>query len=313
MWVLEENLDCCTPIRVTIMNKTPISILQEYLVQQKKALPTYTDEISDLPEYNFKCTVRFENTIVSGYANAKKEAKQRSAQLALQKMGLVNGYNNTVDFLKDISNKPMTSTNRCLPCENFIGQLNELASAKAKPYPSYEEGLVAINGQFWVKCQFLEWKSLGYGNNKKSAKQNAAKGMLEILKDKTIPINSRENLLLNSEKMENINKLCEAALRKYKELTIEEKQTPSPQTILPKPNLRPKVFSLEELQSELRLEGHDNSIETFQRDPFVMMLKIKGTNCRIMGQGTTKEEACEDLLNSAVLMFNNGFSFVASS
>ncbi|KAG5888029.1 hypothetical protein JTB14_027824 [Gonioctena quinquepunctata] len=168
------------------MNKTPISILQEYMVQQKKAAPIYRDELSDIPEHTFKCIVTAGNVKACGYASTKKEAKHNSAHAALKKIGFeLNLKPNNNVILPRIEIKGLLT-------DNYVGKLNELASTSGKPYATYEDEVIPQNGKFYVKCHFLEWKSEGYGVNKKSAKQDAAKKMLEMLSRlmvKVVPIN----------------------------------------------------------------------------------------------------------------------------
>ncbi|KAG5888035.1 hypothetical protein JTB14_027829 [Gonioctena quinquepunctata] len=108
--------------------------------------------------------------------------------------------------------------------------------------------------------------------------------------------------------MKDVNIFSEAMVKKYNELSVD-KYIPKVQTFLPLPDLKNEVSSLDELQNELTKNGHDCSVEVFQRKPLILMLKVKGTNCVVMGKGETREEASTDLFTSAIIMFNNGFSF----
>lgn len=68
------------------------------------------------------------------------------------------------------------------------------------------------------------------------------------------------------------------------------------------------VLSLEDLKGELEKYGYKYKIETFQKEPYIMMMKISDTNVTMMGRGGNKQEALNDLFENIVLMFNHGFS-----
>lgn len=158
------------------MSKTPISILQELVVQKKERLPDYYIENCSTPGASFKCTVTVCSIKAIGYAGTKKDAKQNSAKKALE----ILGYNcNTVCHKE----QPfiINSSTKQAPFINYVGKLNELASMHGKPYPVYHDNLMPnVNGNFLTLCNFLNFCSEGYGLKKKDSKQDAAKNMLEL-------------------------------------------------------------------------------------------------------------------------------------
>lgn len=160
------------------MFKTPISILQELMVQKKECLPDYYIENSGAtPGASFKCTVNVCSIKAVGYASTKKDAKQNSARKALEMLG----YTSTPVHQEKIIVPANCVIKQTTPCINYIGKLNELASTHGKPYPAYhDEPMPVANGILLTRCKFLQFCSEGYGAKKKDAKQDAAKNMLEM-------------------------------------------------------------------------------------------------------------------------------------
>ncbi|XP_018577762.1 uncharacterized protein LOC108916055 [Anoplophora glabripennis] len=159
------------------MSKTPISILQELMVQKKVNLPDYYIENCDIPGATFKCTVRVGSVKAIGYASTKKEAKQNSAKKALEMLGY--GSSSSTVLQKEITLLVNYSTKQA-PFINYVGKLNELASTHGKPYPVYhDEPMPNANGIFVTKCNFLEFSALGCGSKRKDAKQDAARNILD--------------------------------------------------------------------------------------------------------------------------------------
>lgn len=167
------------------MEKKPVSVLQEYTMKNKYSLPDYLFETSDKPGFGFKCTVNVANIVMSGYGNTKQAAKHDSALKVLEKIGfLCVKYDENFND-KNLSNRSgpiknelaVHSPNREL-LNNYVGMLNEMASLNRKNYPVYTEALSL--GPFRVHCSFLNWKTEGIAVNKKVAKQEAAKKMVEM-------------------------------------------------------------------------------------------------------------------------------------
>lgn len=69
------------------------------------------------------------------------------------------------------------------------------------------------------------------------------------------------------------------------------------------------IKTLEELQDELKINGLVSKIEIIQEYPFVVMLRLEGHSCIVMGQGKTKKIAYTDLFESTLLMFIKDFNF----
>ncbi|XP_044262687.1 uncharacterized protein LOC123010077 [Tribolium madens] len=75
---------------------------------------------------------------------------------------------------------------------NVVSELNEYAVKYVAKYPNYDFLTVSVNGHFFFKCSFMDKKSIGKGMNKKDAKQDAARQMLELVK-KNDPVLRKNN------------------------------------------------------------------------------------------------------------------------
>lgn len=160
-------------------SKTPVSLLQEYTAKHIRCLPDYTPGASDSPDYAFKCTVKVGDLVAAGYGTTKQAAKHKSAQKALEKLGvyiqLDDDNNNSV---KTVSSLQPLYTETSKTQVNYVGILNELASTNRKTYADYHE--TPSLGPFEVTCSFLQWKTSAVAGNKKAAKQEAAQKMLQL-------------------------------------------------------------------------------------------------------------------------------------
>lgn len=67
--------------------------------------------------------------------------------------------------------------------------------------------------------------------------------------------------------------------------------------------------SLEELRGKLEENGYISTLETIQRNPFILTLRLKGHSCVLMGQGRTEKDAEIDLFQTTIIMFVKGYSF----
>ncbi|KAJ8967268.1 hypothetical protein NQ314_002996 [Rhamnusium bicolor] len=150
------------------MNKTPVSILQELMVQRKEHMPDYIIENSDRPG-DFKCTVKICGYEVFDFASTKQQAKQNSAKKALLLLGVNNVGQQSSSAIKQQNELYI----------NYVGKLNEFASTHKKSYPIYCDNIVHLNGNFVTQCNFMKWTTEGYGPKKKDSKQDAARMMLE--------------------------------------------------------------------------------------------------------------------------------------
>lgn len=155
-------------------SKTPVSLLQEVLVQSGMPLPQYSfAQLFGVPSPEFQCTVTTGNMTATATACSKKEAKQRSAELILKQLG-ANALllKNSMPAVVNTSSQP----------DNYIGRLNELSSQLKVFYPTYTECIEKNYSclLFTFKCQFGELESYGTAANKKDAKQKAAAEMLSM-------------------------------------------------------------------------------------------------------------------------------------
>lgn len=69
------------------------------------------------------------------------------------------------------------------------------------------------------------------------------------------------------------------------------------------------IKTLDELQYQLQKNGLVSKIEIIQQSPFIVMLRIEGHSCVVMGQGETIHLAYSDLFETTLLMFTKNFSF----
>lgn len=151
--------------------KTPISALQELMAARTVPLPVYVEEGGGISGTPFKCTVRAGGVTAVGFGSSKKSAKHESAKKALEKLGAAG---KSPDIM--IIERPVTPVSLF---RNYIGDLNEWASKYGERYPVYETATVTVTGEFFFKCCFMDKITFGKGLNKKDAKQDAAREMLE--------------------------------------------------------------------------------------------------------------------------------------
>ncbi|CAH2015600.1 unnamed protein product [Acanthoscelides obtectus] len=197
--------------------KSPISVLQEITQQRGLCPPVYNIEHSLEVGHSFICTVDAIGITAKAYGCNKKDCKHRAAEKALDILGYK--MNNTTNNNEIVPYQPKCSLvplNNILPLANYVGQLNEFASARQFPYPSYNENIgTCLN--FVVECRFLNWSTTGMGPNKKSAKQKAAQLILEKLQQEDISTMYQKFQNLSISKFE-VSKLTDAIVEKYSAL-----------------------------------------------------------------------------------------------
>ncbi|XP_056635196.1 uncharacterized protein LOC130891170 [Diorhabda carinulata] len=273
--------------------KTPVSLLNEFADKYRTEKPLYSDAVSEIPSYPFKCTVQVGSIIAHGYALTKKEAKHKCAQEALNKLG--------VEFKTTISLNNNTETFKSV---NYIGLLNEHAAKKQVPYPLYKESICNTQ-EFVIHCHFMNLKTEGRALNKKVAKQEAARQMLDRVDNENIiyPLKDYSNSqnLIDDDSMKKI-------LQKYSSLQILNEPLKA-DIQLGLPIVENHVVTMEELIEQLEKKGHTCNIELFQQDPYMVVLKIDGGTLAVMGHGETRKLAMNNLYEKASTMFQNGFTF----
>ncbi|KAK5644119.1 hypothetical protein RI129_007964 [Pyrocoelia pectoralis] len=154
------------------MDKSPISILQEYAVAKGIAPPSY-HIVSDGD--HFKCIVTVGNVTRDAKAANKKRAKHIAAEKVVSLL-----INDGTMGSTNITNHPSTEST---VITNSVGELNEFSSRTGIEYPIYEfkSNLPCVNNEFVCKCKLDRYETEGTGKNKKEAKQVAAKRMLDIV------------------------------------------------------------------------------------------------------------------------------------
>lgn len=63
------------------------------------------------------------------------------------------------------------------------------------------------------------------------------------------------------------------------------------------------------MREELAKNGYVSTVQTIQRHPFIMSLKVSGHSCHLLGQGTTENDAMIDLFQTTKSMFIYGYNF----
>lgn len=171
-------------IVVLTMSKTPVSLLQEYTAQHRLSTPDYTFyDVGHSLTPQFKCIVSLNNQTAEAVASNKKTAKHNAALKALQLLGCKDI---PVDYVEECvttvttPNTPISCEINTSPGSNYVGILNEYASTNRQNYPTYDcESMGLVTPTFVVHCYFMGLVTAGTALNKKSAKQESAKLMLE--------------------------------------------------------------------------------------------------------------------------------------
>jgi dsRNA-specific ribonuclease len=158
--------------KIVMNGKTPISALQELMAARGLPLPTYIEEAVGT---GFKCTVITTGVTAVGFGSSKKAAKHESARQALVKLAVLPKATQIVV----LEQSPLRIEK---PLKNYVGELNEYSSKNAIKYPEYECVTVSMAGECFFKCTFMGTSFFGKGMNKKDAKQDAAKKMLDLVK-----------------------------------------------------------------------------------------------------------------------------------
>nr|XP_018905151.1 PREDICTED: interferon-inducible double-stranded RNA-dependent protein kinase activator A-like [Bemisia tabaci]XP_018905152.1 PREDICTED: interferon-inducible double-stranded RNA-dependent protein kinase activator A-like [Bemisia tabaci]XP_018905153.1 PREDICTED: interferon-inducible double-stranded RNA-dependent protein kinase activator A-like [Bemisia tabaci] len=177
-----------------IGQKTAASILQEHLMKLGH-VPQYDlvrdDTGTHIPTFTYR--LEFNNVVVEGTGSSKKEAKQTTARLMLEKLGITSA-----------EEMPKIEPTEALPMKkvckyNSVGALTEFcAQMKMAQGPQYfdvrEEGPPHAK-LFTVRCSVSLLSETAVAGTKKQAKQQAAQQMLTRLKN--LQVIDDENQILS--------------------------------------------------------------------------------------------------------------------
>nr|CAI5843059.1 unnamed protein product [Callosobruchus analis] len=150
-----------------IHTRNPISVLQDITQQRRIPRPVYNIDIGTSKSQRFVCTVEVMGITAKAFGCNKKDSKYHAAAKALEILGFKENTNPNDD---DADDEPESL--------NYVGQLNEIASVRQFPYPTYQEHK-SSSSNFVVECQFLNQSTVGTGPSKKSARQKAAQLMID--------------------------------------------------------------------------------------------------------------------------------------
>ncbi|CAH1126313.1 unnamed protein product [Ceutorhynchus assimilis] len=164
------------------MLKSPISILQELASKDHVGAPLY-EACGSGPDHmkSFECTCTFNGRTAMGKGLTKKDAKHDAANNMLKACGVQMDNNEALPNICLVPSK----TKSAIPI-NYVGRLNEFCSGNRYCPAVYTENPIITNNQFGLICTFQEFSTNGYGSTKKDAKQEAAKNMLLLIKEKDI-------------------------------------------------------------------------------------------------------------------------------
>lgn len=186
------------------MSKTAVTVLQE-VCTKLGTLPGYTEILSMVETYQRQFTIRvsWKNYNTEGTAANKKEAKQNAAKNMLllllssneipEKI-LLSFPNLKADFKLNtsmITNNASSinlSDSHTKICTNYIGLLKEYCEGQNLPAPNYATvGNVGPSHlpMFAISCTVDTVRYEGCANTKQAAKHQAAKKVLENLKNKS--------------------------------------------------------------------------------------------------------------------------------
>jgi len=196
--------------------KTPISVLQEYCQKEGQPLKwdlTKCDGEPHLPHFVYKCTVGKISGI--GEGKAKKVAKQKAAEAVIKAISMdeksfkIKGDDyQQVNPYEQPQKTNMLQVIEDLDGMNFVGALQEMASAKGLKFPEYTS--IKDSGPshyklFHIMCTFQGMKQNGTGLKKKSAKKMAAKRMYDLISNSELYTKYK---LSCSRQDQDVNDLC---------------------------------------------------------------------------------------------------------
>nr|XP_050856164.1 interferon-inducible double-stranded RNA-dependent protein kinase activator A-like [Vespula vulgaris]XP_050856165.1 interferon-inducible double-stranded RNA-dependent protein kinase activator A-like [Vespula vulgaris]XP_050856166.1 interferon-inducible double-stranded RNA-dependent protein kinase activator A-like [Vespula vulgaris] len=200
------------------MSKTPVSILQEMMVK-KQMIPDY-ELIHDgggTHVNTFTYRVTCEGLSATGTGRSKKDAKHEAAKAMLEKIAAHRAYpqlpaSPAQSPIKTCIPTVIPASPRIPPNEPFvnaIGALQTLCAENNLQEPEY----IAINDEgpphariFTYQCVLSTFKEEGIATTKKQAKHEAAKKMLNRIKE-LVSVNCPELLGNNEQNQHKINEM----------------------------------------------------------------------------------------------------------
>ena len=159
--------------------KTPVSVLQEYLVSLKQC-PSYELLHNGVGTHNplFIYRVHVNNLYEDGKGKSKREAKHNAAENMLKKL-------NVDETNSSVPKKQYDKYDEMDPGENYVGMLKEYCLMNPYPEPTYQ--VEEESGQphckvFKMVCFVSQLQEYGISSTKRGAKQIGAFKMLKRLK-----------------------------------------------------------------------------------------------------------------------------------
>ncbi|XP_066262285.1 interferon-inducible double-stranded RNA-dependent protein kinase activator A-like isoform X2 [Euwallacea similis] len=297
------------------MLKSPVSVLQEYTVKKNLPFPYYhyqvlEGEFSNIP--TFQCSVAVGDNMASAIGSTKKEAKHNAASKILENFNIImiagpsNIETSTICLLPTI-----TSNINMSPKINFIGKLNEFCAGKYA-HPTYSDGHTVMSPYFIIECRFQEYKTEGKGQTKKEAKQDAARQMMQLVKNvslsnATLPIKSIQYV-----NVPNFEEVVDKYSQMMSNMPIPDSDKNNNNNI---GNSNSKcsgksksiVSTWEELLGLIKKQGWHHQLNNFQSNP--LMLRLKINYYTFIDVGCTQDEICGKFATTVGQMIDEGINF----
>ncbi|XP_043493171.1 RISC-loading complex subunit TARBP2-like isoform X1 [Polistes fuscatus] len=304
------------------MNKTPVSILQEMMVK-KKMIPNY-DLIHDgggTHVNTFTYRVSCEGLTATGTGRNKKDAKHEAAKAMLEKIAAHRAY---PQLPASPAQSPVRSpiptvvpaSPRIPPNEPFInaiGALQSVCGDNCLEEPKY----ISISDEgpphakiFTYQCILSMFKEIGVATTKKQAKHEAARKMLNRIKDLVVisypellnddydVVNSSSNASKISQKKVNLGlKISEYHLALKKFITLMEKEILTDLKLIKldmdKSELPDDILKrLETILTPLAISYNVTSLVSNVSDNFIVCIDLDTSPSIVQcGMGKSKEEA----------------------
>lgn len=197
------------------MDKTPITLLNEYCAKNKLALKFTLLSCTEKKEFVYQANTESVSAVASG--SSKKIAKHSSAQKLLQLLNPCKTNSNNKNFqlptrnmpdkfTNEMSNKSSIKVTKGLEVlKNSIVELHELSQQMKWPLPLYEfSSINSPTEPFTCTVRLDSHIKLGMGKSKKLAKLNASSSLLYSLrqnnyhKDANSASNGNSNIAVNT-------------------------------------------------------------------------------------------------------------------
>lgn len=199
--------------------KTPISLLQEYLVKEG-VLPCYQLILSGngTHEPTFSYEVKAKGISAVGKGRSKKEAKQEAAKLMLLQLKGKTIWKEEIPIISP--HVPSVKGNMIGALQEYCARQKSILSHPQYEYVSDEGDLMTHN--FVVRCTVSSYSAEGRASTKQQAKQLAAEAMMSKLQNVKEEVIDMTSSIVESKK-ELTTKACSKTMEAFQN-TLHERQ-----------------------------------------------------------------------------------------